>query len=177
MKTTKTAAAKTTKKTEQDSPAENRTTQANPTMAELEAAKAAPATDTKPTPEEIAAAKALLAKAKAAPKAPKEPKAPKVKPEPVMVAQLDEHGKMEMVDANVFMHEIHCSYPGCTEVRHVTLSGLKEATMCKPHARKERRARRVERLKDKARNNKAIVEDALKQGLFPAAFLKKHGLA
>lgn len=96
---------------------------------------------------------------------------------PVLVTQLDEHGQTEQVDKNVFQFEVKCTHPGCSEIRFVTLSGLREATMCKPHARKARKARRVERLKNRAQNHKAIVEDAIAQGLFPKAFLTKYGLA
>ena len=114
------------------------------------------------------------AERKAAKEAEKEAKANK---EPDWVSQLDEHGNPELVDRNVFKYEVKCSHPGCNEVRWVTLSGLKEVTMCKPHARKTRRARRLERVKDRNRNYKAMVEEAVELGLFPAEFLKKHGLA
>jgi hypothetical protein len=96
--------------------------------------------------------------------------------EPDRVTQLDEHGNPETVDRNVFRFEVKCSHPGCTESRWVTLSGLREVTMCKPHARKTRRARRLERVKDRNANYKTIVEAAVEQGLFPADFMKKHGL-
>ena len=95
---------------------------------------------------------------------------------PDMVAQLDEHGIVEMIDKNVFKHEVHCSKEGCTEVRYVTTSGLLEVTMCKPHARKERRARRLSRVKARNTNYKAIVEEAIAKGLFPDTFMKQYGL-
>jgi hypothetical protein len=104
------------------------------------------------------------------------PKVKEVK-EPDMVSQLDEHGNPELVDRNVFCHEIQCSFPGCTEIRFVTKSGLLEATMCKPHARKTRRQRRLSRVKDAARGYKAAIEEAIKLGLFPKEFMAKHGLS
>ncbi len=95
---------------------------------------------------------------------------------PDMVAQLDEHSQVEMVDKNVYKHEVHCSKEGCSEIRYVTTSGLLEVTMCKPHARKERRARRMSRVKARNTNYKAIVEEAIKKGFFPEAFCKEYGL-
>jgi hypothetical protein len=97
--------------------------------------------------------------------------------EPDMMSQLDEHGNPELVDRNVFCHEIACTYPGCSEVRFVTKSGMLEATMCKPHARKTRRQRRLNRVKDAAKNYKAAIEEAITLGLFPKAFMDKHGLS
>jgi len=101
----------------------------------------------------------------------------KANKEPDWVTQLDEHGIPEQVDRNVFQFEVKCACPDCTEVRWVTLSGLREVTMCKPHARKTRRNRRVERVKDRSRNHKAIVEEAMELGLFPVEFMAKYGLA
>lgn len=101
--------------------------------------------------------------------------AAKVK-EPDMVAQLDDHGQPEMVDKNKFPFEVSCSYPGCSEVRFVSKSGLLNVTMCKPHARKERRKRRVANRAAKAKGYKTIIEAALKQELFPDTFKKKHNL-
>lgn len=145
--------------------------------AEAQAKAKARAEETARKLEEKAKAKKereeAAAKAKAEREAAKEAKANR---EPDWVTQLDEHGVPEQVDRNVFKYEIVCAHPGCTEHRWVTLSGLRETTMCKPHARKTRRSRRVERLKDRARNHKAIVEEAIELGLFPQEFLEKHGL-
>jgi len=113
------------------------------------------------------------AESKAAKEAEKKAKAER---EPDWVTQLDEHGNPETVDRNVFQFEVKCCHPGCTESRWVTLSGLREVTMCKPHARKTRRARRLERVKDRNANYKTVVEAALELGLFPEDFMKKHGL-
>jgi hypothetical protein len=104
----------------------------------------------------------------------KKSKKAKVSAEPIWVEQKDEKGNTELKDRNLFPIAITCS---CGEVRYVTASGAREVTQCKPCARKARRARRAGVTKNKTRNLKAIVADAIAQNLFPAAFLKKHGLA
>ena len=116
------------------------------------------------------AAKWIIAASK---KAEKEAKKNRV---PDLVEQLDDRGRPEQVDRNVFKFEVKCAHPGCTEIRYVTLSGLREVTMCKPHARKTRRVRRVEKKKGQVKQYKAIVEAALKLGLFPQTFMEDHGL-
>ena len=133
----------------------------------------------------VAAAKQAKADAAATLKAAREAaktereaaKAAKKNLAPVWATQKDEKGNDEQVDRNKAPFEVQCACEGCTEIRFVSLSGLKEVTMCKPHARKARRARRVERLKARAKDNKAIVADAIAQGLFPEAFLTKWGLS
>lgn len=129
---------------------------------------------------EKAKAKAEKEKAAAAKKAEREKakaerEAAKHK-EPEWVEQLDEKGNTEKVDMNKFPFPVTCAVPGCGQVRYVNQSGLLLVTMCKPHARKERRKRRMAKVRAKAQNAKVIVKDALDQGLFPDKFRKKYGI-
>lgn len=118
---------------------------------------------------------ATTAKEAKPPKVKKEKPAPEPK-EPAWVTQLDEHGNEETVDMNKFPIPIQCCVDGCDQVRYTTASGALNVTMCKPHARKFRRKRRVLVKRDQAKKYKAIIADALKFGLFPDKFKKKHGL-
>lgn len=128
--------------------------------------------------------KAAKGKAAPAPKAKAEkpakaPKTPKEKPEPkepVWVEQLDERGNVEKVDMNKFPIPIACCIDDCDNIRYVNASGALQVTMCKPHARKMRRKRRLVANKAKSKKYGEIIQDALKQGLFPDKFKKKYGL-
>lgn len=108
-------------------------------------------------------------------KAKAEKEAAKNKP-PEWVTQLDEKGNPEQVDKNKYPFEVKCAYPGCEEIRYVNQSGLLLVTMCKPHARKERRKRRMAKVRARTANYKNVVKEALEKGYFPDAFRKKHGL-
>lgn len=123
----------------------------------------------------MAEAKAASAKAREEAKiAREEAKKEKVERVPDMVEQVDEHGNPEMVDKNKFPFEIACSV--CGRSRWVTKSGLHEVTMCKEHARKERRKRVMKGRKERMKEAKLIVEEAITLGLFPQEFLDKWGL-
>lgn len=94
--------------------------------------------------------------------------------EPDPVEQKDEHGNTETVDKNKNPFPLVC--PECGETRWLTLSQTHEVTHCKPCARKLRRKRRIGRIKDQQKNHKAIVAEAIKQGLFPQSFREKWGI-
>lgn len=119
-------------------------------------------------------AKAKREELAAARKKAKEEKAAAKKKEPVWVEQLSEKGEPELVDKNKFPFEVVCSV--CGSVRYVTKSGLLLVDKCKLHAKKERRKHRMEKVREKGKKYRAVVKDALEQGLFSDAFKKKHGL-
>jgi hypothetical protein len=156
---------------------------------ELEKAKADKAKELAKAKDEKAKAKATAAAAKAKEKEAKAAEMAKKKEErakakaekdaakikdPEWVEQLDEKGNTELVDKNKFPFEVACSV--CGSIRYVNQSGLLMVDKCKMHARKERRKRRMEKVRAKMKNYKAIVTDALAAKLFPAPFMKKYNL-
>ncbi len=139
----------------------------------VKAAKADATAAKKKLKEEKAA---IAAKKKEDAKAAKEAAAAAKVKEPDWVEQKSEKGKAELTNKNKFPYEVSCAYPDCSEVRFVNRSGLLLTTMCKPHARKERRKRRMATKRAKMGSYKLIIDAALKQGYFPEAFKKKHAL-
>lgn len=104
----------------------------------------------------------------------KQEKEAKAAKEPDLVEQENERGETELVDRNKNPHELVC--PECGKIRWLTLSQTHEVTHCKPCARKLRRKRRIGRVRESHKNHRAIVEEAIKQGLFPQSFRDKWGI-